>query len=188
LDLRPYLDDTNDGVAGLSITTGSANVTAEGLVLTARYEKYAEPHTLSMSVSDGEDSVPFTVRVRVINVNDPPIISSFSPKDGSVYQKGKTITFSVNASDEDGDPLTVTWRAGDLVIGNGTALDYKKLSKGDHVITVEVSDGTDATTDTFSVRVKETRSGMPSIGPGWIALVIAVAALVRYRAMRRDRR
>ncbi|MCK4971328.1 MAG: hypothetical protein KAS77_12390, partial [Thermoplasmata archaeon] len=47
------------------------------------------------------------IRFAVLNVNDEPIILSLSPENGSKYKEGKIITFIVEATDEDGDELTV---------------------------------------------------------------------------------
>ncbi|MCK5413852.1 MAG: hypothetical protein KAJ35_00570, partial [Thermoplasmata archaeon] len=121
--------------------------------------------------------------IHVVNVNDQPVIKSFLPADGTKYKKGKTIVFTIDVSDEDGDDLIITWKDKDKVLGTGSPFEHSKLGKGKRTITVVVDDGTDVVEDSFVVVVKEEK-GTP--GPGLVAAIAAVVLAGLVQVRRRD--
>ncbi|MEM2870424.1 MAG: tandem-95 repeat protein [Thermoplasmata archaeon] len=65
--------------------------------------------TISLKVSDGQDEIQVTVPVRIISVDDPPIITDWLPGGNVVCTEGDELTFKVSAVDVDGDELGVLW-------------------------------------------------------------------------------
>jgi hypothetical protein len=171
MDLAPYILDI-DNTGDLVLTCEGENITVDGLVLTAYYDDWVPEHDVGLTVSDGEAEVSFTLRVNVINVNDLPVATDVLPATGTVAKEGKTIVFSVNATDVDGDDLMIKWKDGEKVLGEGSPFKYSKLKPGEHTITVVVDDGTSAIEESVVIRVKEEKD---SPGPG---LVVAIAAMM----------
>ena len=133
---------------------------------------------VNITVEDGAGLTDVvTMRLVVVNVNDPPVIAGMLPASGSEHKKGESIAFSVEASDEDGDELTITWKEGDRVLGIGSPLEYSKLGKGEHTITVVVADGTGTAEQSLVVIVKGVEES-PGAGIVIIVLSMMLAALV----------
>ncbi len=160
-------------------------VTTSGVVSFVPTQAEVGTHIVRIVVSDGEGGGAMaTLVLEVRNVNDDPVIHDVLPPDGTKYKKGKPILLEVNATDEDGDNLMVTWLDGDVELGIGAPLEVK-LEPGKHTITVVVSDGTEAIEESLTITVKEDE-GTP--GPGIIASMIAMglAGIVVWRRIVRE--
>ncbi|MCK5252217.1 MAG: hypothetical protein KAQ96_04680, partial [Thermoplasmata archaeon] len=181
LDLGPHISDPNDIL--ITMTCSDDTVAVKGLVLKVRHNKVVADRTVTLTLSDGEDETEVTLTIHVVNVNDQPVIKSFLPADGTKYKKGKTIVFTIDVSDEDGDDLIITWKDKDKVLGTGSPFEHSKLGKGKRTITVVVDDGTDVVEDSFVVVVKEEK-GTP--GPGLVAAIAAVVLAGLVQVRRRD--
>ncbi|MCK5253202.1 MAG: SBBP repeat-containing protein, partial [Thermoplasmata archaeon] len=155
MDLTSYVRDENDPIGSLTMEVDHPGLACEGLVLVAMFDAWVPAAMVTIVVTDGEDTVSAKVRVTVRNVNDPPVVLDIMPASGSVFAKGKRIDLHANTTDEDGDAVTLTWMDGDKFLGTGQDLGVSDLSPGTHVITVVVSDGTDATTGEVEVTVKD---------------------------------
>ncbi len=108
----------------------------------------------------GLDSETIVVTVR--KVNNAPVITAFSPAQLRFDSfHGKTIDFSVSASDPDGDGLSFTWLLFTDPTTNGTLVStnsfYQFISDnfdaGTYIIQVRVSDGQDETTVTWRINL-----------------------------------
>ncbi len=179
LDLAPYISDANDDPSSLTLSCSDGTVTVDGLVLRALYVLPFLDRTIDLTVSDGEDDVDFQVTIHIVDVNDAPVIISVSPEDGSKYKQGKTVTFTVEVTDEDGDDLTMTWTSDGVTIGTGDTLEYKKLKPGTRTIKVTVSDGEASVEDEFTVVItKEEES--PALGGVFalLAMLVGMAAIM----------
>jgi len=129
-------------------------------------------HDVSVRANDGrggEATYEFTLAVE--NVNDAPSIVSVTPENGSRFKEGKVVTFSVQATDEDGDELTVTWTSDGKTLGTGEILDYKKLKPGTRVVKVTVSDGNATAEEEISLVIKKSDK---SPGPDFILAAFAL--------------
>ncbi len=180
-DLSPYVTDPNDEVLTVSCSDGP--VTIEGMVLKLRHDEAVPDRTVTLTVSDGEDGTEVTLTIHVVNVNDLPVITNLLPADGTKVRKGETIVFTVNATDEEGDDLTFTWKEGEKVLSYKMPFEWSKLSKGEHTITVVVDDGTGTTEESFTVKVIEEEE---SPGFGLVMLVLAVVSAAVIAIARRD--
>ena len=139
--------------------------------------------TVRLTVSDGEDGAEAEVVVHVVNVNDAPVIVSISPDNGTTYREGKTVTFTVVATDEEGDDLTVTWVLDGKTLGTGTTIDYKELKPGTRIVKVRIFDGTETTEDEITLVIKKDEEG-----PGFGIIVTFLAMLAVVTLSRRHNR
>jgi len=75
--------------------------------------------------------------------NTPPVVASSATATANPTpaSAGQTITFSVAATDPDGDPLTYTWYFGDGSTGNGATVTHVYAAAGLYNVIVYVNDG-----------------------------------------------
>lgn len=116
-------------------------------------------YTLTFEVSDGYLTDSGNVTVTVNKLNNPPVISSFEPLNGSSFSEGERIEISVNASDADGQALNYSIRIDGVAYSDGTEYvwetDYS--SSGNHTIEVVVSDGMDEVKEQHTIYISECR-------------------------------
>lgn len=102
-------------------------------------------YTITFKVSDRYLTDSQSVTVTVNKLNNPPIIRSFEPLNGSSFSEGERIGISVNASDAEGQALNYSIRIDGIEYSTGKEYvwetDYS--SSGNHTIEVAVSDGID---------------------------------------------
>ncbi len=147
----------------------------------------AGSHNVTMMASDGEYQVVQTWNLTVANVNRPPAAPGISsPANGSRFTWGERVNFSAAGTDPDNDTLTFTWKdTGGKVLSTGRAFGTKSLSKGKHVVKLEVSDGNATVTASVALSV----SPPPEQGtPGFGAMALAAALLLALLPARRGRR
>jgi PKD repeat protein len=173
-DLAPYLSDDND--EDLSVECSDGDILVEGHVLKVRHDIHLPDYSVTLTVSDGEDTTEAQLSIHVVNVNDAPVIIDRLPPTDTEFREDRKVTLSINTSDEDGDELTVTWWDGDAELGTGSFLEVK-LKPGEHVITVVVTDGTDQVDDTFTVVVKK-KEESPGFGPFIVFGAVLLACLI----------
>jgi hypothetical protein len=99
-------------------------------------------YTITVAVSDGDNTVTDKLNVVVFAHNNPPVIESLTTDCPRVKPAG-TGTITCVASDPDGDELTYTWSAErGTISGEGAIVTWTAPSEyGNYVITVTVSDG-----------------------------------------------
>ncbi len=95
--------------------------------------------------------------------------------------------FQANATDEDGDDLTVTWMSGGVTLGTGLSLEYKGLKAGTHVIEVSVSDGETSVEEELTVEIKK-RKPKESPGLGIVVTLTALLVAMAFMTSKMDRR
>jgi len=135
-------------------------------------------HNLSAEVGDGLDRTARTWNLTVTNVNRPPRdVSILSPKNGTKFPYNGKVNLTGAATDPDNDALTFTWKdTSGKLLGTGRAFETKSLSKGKHVVTLEVSDGNATVSASVTLSVSpppQTRTP----GFGVLALLVAGALL-----------
>ena len=130
-------------------TTSSANIIGTSLTVGS--------HTLKAIATDGSttDSHTWTLKKNV-----PPVISAYSPNQATYkmnYQA--TQTFYVTATDANSDTLTYTWYINNATsgpftgTGNSVVFTANSTYIGSNTIKVEVSDGTEVTTQSWTVEI-----------------------------------
>jgi hypothetical protein len=86
LDISSYIVDANHKVMDITVVSLSFNVTATGHILEALYSEWAADHMVEISLSDGEDTTYHNISVHIINVYDPPVITSVPGTTAAPYE------------------------------------------------------------------------------------------------------
>jgi len=113
---------------------------------------------VTISVSDGENTVNETVLLEVQKSEAPPVIISFKPDKKNVdVDEGKTLHFDVKASDPNKDNLTYVWTIDDVFASNSNYFEYAPSlqSQGSRKVAVSVSDGWLSTTKEWEILVND---------------------------------
>ncbi|MEW5759551.1 MAG: BPL-N domain-containing protein [Candidatus Thermoplasmatota archaeon] len=95
--------------------------------------------------------------LKVINVNDAPIIESIFPLDKPAIYENSSQSFNITVSDEDNNNLTIVWRLDGKILSDATGFDYNYFanysSAGIHIFNVTVFDGEYSVGHEWQVRV-----------------------------------
>ena len=177
-DLAPYVSDANDPAGDLTVECDLERARVEGLSLRLNLSTWQPDSTLILRISDGEDTTTTRLALHVNNVNDAPVIGNVLPESGARFQEGREVRFLAIATDEDGDPLTFTWKEGDRVLGTGDALSVKGLHPGRHTVTLEVSDGNATTSQKLVIIMEEAEGGSAALLLILLIVALVVAALL----------
>jgi hypothetical protein len=101
---------------------------------------------IKVVVSDGQYTDSYQWNLTVQDINAPPVnVKILSPTAGQSFHEGSSITFKAdNVTDIEGDPITWVWKDNvtGAVVGTGKVVKVNNLKKGPHMITLDVSDGT----------------------------------------------
>ncbi len=116
-------------------------------------------YEVTVEVSDGEltDTQSFTIILTEPEpVNQAPIIA---PIPDTNITLGETFTYTVEAADPDGDDLSyslTTSPSTDMTINDTTGLiSWNPTAVGSYEVTVEVFDGSESTTQSFTITVNK---------------------------------
>jgi hypothetical protein len=187
LDLRPHIEDPDD--AAWSVSARGPSVIVDGYVLLAHHEVWVPDHAVELSIGDGRATTWWNITVHVVPVNDPPMVTGAlyngAPFNASwetvVLRRGRADVLSVQAWDEEGDPLSYRWLRHGKVVATGQELRSGELPDGAYDLTLEVSDGTDSTTFVVSVSVDER---LVLARPWeWTAIALAVSVVLLAAAL-----
>ncbi|AKB33657.1 hypothetical protein MSSIH_2967 [Methanosarcina siciliae HI350] len=112
-------------------------------------------YTFTFEVSDGYLTDSENVTVTVNKLNNPPVIDSFEPPDGSSFSEGERIEVSVNASDADGQALSYSIRIDGVEYSTENTYVWETgySSSGNHTIEVAVSDGIEKVTEQNNIYI-----------------------------------
>ncbi|MFL2705659.1 MAG: cadherin domain-containing protein, partial [Gammaproteobacteria bacterium] len=118
-------------------------------------------YTLTISVSDGTDSVSQNLIININNLNDNnPIISNLA-SSVSVAENQTSVT-SVSASDADGGTLTYSLSgtdAGSLSISSSGVITFNSApdyeTKTSYLVTVEVTDGSSTASQALTINITD---------------------------------
>jgi len=117
-------------------------------------------HQISVSVTDGVDTITHSWTLQVINVNRPPTLVSHSPveQEMSVNETSYGYLYlSINVFDPDGDYLSYEWTQNEVVqYGSRSAsftFRYNHESAGDYVVRVTASDSTGSVSYAWLIEV-----------------------------------
>ena len=123
---------------------------------------------VTVTVSDGTDAVSDTFTVTVNPVNDPPTISDIADQITNEDTPTEPIEFTIGDVETDPDELTLSASSDNLALvtnenivsaGSGTdrtvTITPLPDQHGTTTITVTVSDGEDAVSDTFTITVND---------------------------------
>ena len=146
--LTTYASDHECGVS----------IDADAMVDVAPTANWYGSCDITVTVTDDEGATAqddFTVTV--VSVNDAPTIDSYSPTTTSttVLEGTGSISYTVSASDVEGDTLVYTWYESMSSAGSGTShtFSYAPGTTGSITISVLVSDGTDTDSQLWTVEI-----------------------------------
>jgi hypothetical protein len=114
-------------------------------------------HKVAATVHDiGNGSCSNTWTVRVENVNQPPLLTDWSPKDKVSMIETQAVEFSVVAAEPDNQTMTLAWSLDGQRVATGNTYVYKSdyRSAGNHTVSVAASDGTLTVTREWPVMVQ----------------------------------
>lgn len=106
-------------------------------------------HTVRIAVRDGAGGeANFNWTVNVDDTNRKPTARITTPQNNSQFDHGKKVNFIAEASDPDGDPITINWYENGVLLHrarleNGSGIDYwsTNFKAGTtHVIELQVQD------------------------------------------------
>ena len=166
--------DPDGTIASYSWDFDDGNIDTGAIVTHSYSSKRSFSVTLTVTDNDGAtDQTSTTLYV----ANRAPVISSQTPAFPVVNLKtGISQTFSVVASDADGDTLTYSWTVNVMPVGtNSASYDFSSSTTGSYAILVMVSDGSESDTAAWAVTV--TPGSAAATFPVWLILV-AVAVIV----------
>ena len=112
--------------------------------------------------------------------NNPPVITSVLPENGTVYQWGEVIWLQAEAHDPDGDNLTYVWREPSERIehGHSAVVDLRFMHPGEHFLRLEVSDGNDTVYWNLNFIVDDVEDESDSPIVSWEVLIIALIMII----------
>jgi hypothetical protein len=154
-------------------------------------------HNVTVAASDGRALSTHTWTVTVLNRNRAPVITRAIPAPAGVVKayKNRPATFSVQAYDPDGGPLTFRWKLNNAPVpgeANSSFICRKGLSLGRNTVTVEVSDGETTTLQQWEVGVslapEDQVTGNPLPGmllAGALLVIILIGIVAIYMMMRK---
>ncbi len=154
LDLKEFIRDPNDDALQYKFSPPIDN---SGL-WTPDYHD-AGLHLVNLEISDGEFTVEERIEIEVVNTNQPPTIVSAIPDNKIVSSaEGEDLSFSVEAVDNDQEPVSHLWQIDDLIISEEAKgqyhFDYE--SSGEHSLSLQISDGEQTVTKEWIVKVENT--------------------------------
>ncbi|MCK0162234.1 BspA family leucine-rich repeat surface protein, partial [Allomuricauda sp. F6463D] len=162
--------DADEDVLTFSITTNDSDlfsITKEGVLSLATGKSLdfsnAVSHTITVKVSDGEEDASATITINVGDINEVPVFG----EENYAFEASEDISDTdpigtVTATDGDGDTLEYTLTTndkdlfevsaeGELSLADGKELDFETAEE--HVLTVTVTDGTEAVDATITITV-----------------------------------
>ncbi len=138
-------------------------------------------HTLTAVVSDADSS---DSRDFLVKRNAPPVLSAPSPSTGSTtkinYQSLKT--FSINGSDENGDPISYSWTLNGLpsvaISASATGSGHQAILSpsaglvGTHTLMVSASDGVETAQQSWTININYFSSVCNDLTAGQICTIL----------------
>lgn len=133
--------------------------------------------TATLNITNNQSRSSTATHQVVVRDLAPTILSS-TPAPASVQvNAGSSQTFSVSATDPDGDALAYRWRVNGVVSGGSTsAFDFTNSAPGIYAVNVTVSDGSLAAWHEWTVTVVGSPSFLSSPWPFTALAVVVVAA------------
>ncbi|MCK5772983.1 MAG: immunoglobulin domain-containing protein, partial [Thermoplasmata archaeon] len=135
--------------------------------------------TLTLVISDGTAMAMEEINITTTEIpNVDPVIDTAAAASAAEVVEGEEITLTVEASDADGDALTITWMNGAVELGTGPSLTLSDLEPGDYTITASITDGEATITSEVAFTIKEKEEGTDDGFPIIIIVVIILAVII----------
>ena len=187
-DLTGKVSDPNDLTGSLVLSCLDPHVTVEGLLLTALYPTYMPDQRVEVSLTDGEDTTYANITVRVVNVDDAPVITSSPPLTATA---GVPYTYQVVWTDEDvGDTFTfgLAAKPAGLTVGpNGLVTWTPTMDQlGPNVVDLTLSDGNITVHQAWTVTVTAPPVNQPPRFTSTPPLAVTVGQYYQWNAIAED--
>jgi len=169
-----YATDQDNDELTYTWTMSGGTIVGSGSSITWTAPNIAGTYTITCTVSDGElsDTDSFN-----ITVSEPPNQApAITPISNATIILGETFTYPVEATDPDGDDLIFSLLTGsppDMVIDeNSGVITWTPSTTGSFDVTVEVSDGSESATQSFTITVNKALLVLIEVLPSSITLEI----------------
>tara|TARA_Y100000310_G_scaffold345217_1_gene462800 strand:+ start:3242 stop:4636 length:1395 start_codon:yes stop_codon:yes gene_type:complete len=119
---------------------------SEEVYITAKDDdsKSVDSNTFTITVGSAESS----------SDNTAPSIDSYGPEEDPEVEAGESIEFTIESSDAESDDITITWYVDDEAQDvSDSSFTFTPEEDGTYIIKVELFDGTETTTQTWTVIV-----------------------------------
>ncbi|MDI6791592.1 MAG: Ig-like domain-containing protein [bacterium] len=157
-------EDPDRDVLDYSWEVEAGSITGSGKSVTWTAPATPGAYQVTVTVSDSRGGqVSRNIEITVVEANHPPTIKVPSVTPPSPVEKETSCTLSVEANDEDGDPLTYYWTANGEDIGSGASITWIAPDIGAYQINVTVSDGQVEVSRGIVVEVIEAAEPTPQI-------------------------
>ena len=117
----------------------------------------AGEYTVTVTASDGQSTTSQDVLIIVNKKEEIPTIDSFKPEGSAVtIKETEDASFNIEASDLNKDELSYVWKLDGEDVGNDENYIFETTydDSGSHTVKAEVSDGTEAVSQLWSVTVE----------------------------------
>ncbi|SFB92482.1 glycosyl hydrolase family 18 protein [Pseudoalteromonas denitrificans] len=156
-DVLTYSWTLDARLSATGIDTANVQITAGNITQTTDY-------VIKVNVSDGKDTVSKSAILKVVaptTGNTAPIVA---PINDVIVEENKQINVAVSATDEQNDVLTYTWNvpAGLVLSGSGESVTLtanEVAADTDYSLSVDVFDGLETSSQSFTVTVTNKDSG-----------------------------
>ncbi len=143
-----FIDPNNDILTFYCTGQNNLNITIEensGKVIIQPKLNWNGEENLTFYANDSRFETFINISIIVTEANDPPIdITIIQPSNGAEFKENELIDFIGFCDDPDllyGDKLKFSWSSNlDGILGDGEIMKNITLSKGEHIIKLEVSD------------------------------------------------
>jgi len=137
---------------------GTQTVTTDFYIFEANCTS-AGTYNVTVVISDGVDEDSHEWTLTVLDVNQPPVITSWYPStDPDPIYVGNPQEFNITCSDPDGDILTIQWYVNETLKGEwtgNTSIIFQPDQASTYIIKVVVSDGQDETPHIWTLTVEQ---------------------------------
>lgn len=148
-------DNDNMAYSATGLPGGANFDNASGVFTWTPSDGQAGSYMVTFEVTDGYLTDSEVVTITVNEVDHSPVITTFEPANGAVFDETDVITISADASDVDGDTLSYTIKIDGVTRSTGPSYSWTTdySSAGAHTIEVTVSDGTNEATSQHTITI-----------------------------------
>jgi hypothetical protein len=105
-----------------------------------------------------------TAIVTITEANSAPSAEITTPNEGDTFTTDEWVKFDASqSSDADNDPITFKWTSSQDGELSTESIFSKKLSQGDHLITLEVSDPSTSTKVYVNITIEQPTNKLPTV-------------------------
>lgn len=145
-------DFENDNLTFSVVRKNNLNCTIEGKLLNyISYKDYFGNASCLIRASDKDGFDEYLFEANISNINDAPVIISYSPENNTKVLNDSDKEFRINPYDIDNN-ITVSWILGNETVGNGSSYIFRR-NLGLYNLTAIVSDGEFNATNFWSIFV-----------------------------------